>query len=281
MIKGVIVLAGVLLIAAGANGCSASRITRRKEYSLSTAIHSINLRGYNGEISWKAVEPGAVSRIVMEKEVRGSVSGAMESFLESIQIEDYSTDSEVTLQAVKPQRPWGVTGSAVRFTVYASPDQISKFQAQTSNGSIKVETEFQGSLNLTTSNGPIVLRSGRGSISLRTSNGRIELGEIYLTDSSSAQTSNGRIEGAVVLPRHGHYVFETSNGRIALEMPHDTAGKFDIKTSNGLVEFRLGEETITNQKHLHIRRGDEPTIGITTSNGNISIRGRNMKRVDD
>ena len=72
VIKGVIVLAGVLLIAAGANGCSASRITRRKEYSLSTAIHSINLRGYNGEISWKAVEPGAVSRIVMEK-VRGSV----------------------------------------------------------------------------------------------------------------------------------------------------------------------------------------------------------------
>ena len=113
--------------------------------------------------------------------MRGSVSGAMESFLESIQIEDYSTDSEITLQAVKPQRPWGVTGSAVRFTVYASPDQISKFQAQTSNGSIKVETEFQGSLNLTTSNGPIVLRSGRGSISLRTSNGRIELGEIYLT----------------------------------------------------------------------------------------------------
>ena len=43
----------------------------------------------------------------------------------------------------------------------------------------------------------------------------------------------------MVLPRHGHYVFETSNGRIALEMPHDTAGKFDIKTSNGLVEFRL------------------------------------------
>ncbi len=64
----------------------------------------------------------------------------------------------------------------------------------------------------------------------------------------------------MALPRHGHYVFETSNG---------------------LVEFRLGEDTITNQKHVHIRRGDEPAIGITTSNGNISIRGRDMKGVDD
>lgn len=280
MINGILVLASVLALVLITNGRSAPQITKREEYTLSTAIHSINVSGYNGEISWKAVEPGSAPRIVVEKEVRGSVSGAMERFLESIQVENYRTDSKIVLAAVKPQRPRGVRSSAVRFTVYAPSDQISDFRAETNNGSIRVEIEFQGSLNLITSNGQIALHSGKGSIALKTSNGRIDLGEICLTDSSSVRTSHGRIEGAVALPHHGDYTFETSNGRIDLQMPHDTAGTFNVKTSNGLVEFRLGKDNITSRNHVHIHRGYQPTIGVKASNGNVSIRERNMERMD-
>ncbi|HHT90984.1 MAG: DUF4097 family beta strand repeat-containing protein [Bacillota bacterium] len=271
MFRKTYLLAVMLLLLLTASGYSSARITSREEYSLSPGIHGLSLEGYNGEIRWIPVKKGEKARIEIEKEVRGSVSSAMEKFLENMKIEDYSTASEVVLQVTQPRLLWGVTGSSVRFTVYASPEQITEFRAKTSNGAIRIQAQFRGSLNLRTSNGAISLQSGEGVVELRTSNGRIELGHVSLTHSSSVRTSNGRIEGMVALPLAGDFLFETSNGSIDLQMPPDTVGTFSLRTSNGTVRFHLGSDRISARKSLSVQRGRQPTIAIETSNGSITV----------
>ncbi len=272
MLKQIVVLASVLLIVFSPYGLVGSRVTTKEEYPIGSQVRSISLSGFNGTITWEPVDSFDQAVIVAEKEVRGSLNAAIEKFLGGIKVEDHSTASNLVLRAIQPKRPLGVTSSQVRFTVYAPPEQIREFQGHTSNGSIKINSDFRGLLNLKTSNGSIVLRSGVGEVTLRTSNGNIDLGNIRLTESSSARTSNGRIEGTVSFPSYGSYSFENSNGRIDLRMPHDTVGTFDVSTSNGTVDFRLGRDVVTGQKKVFISRGSRPSIRIKTSNGNISVR---------
>lgn len=271
MSKQIVILLGVVLIIFSSHGTSGGRITNGEEYLISSRINSISLNGYNGPITWIPVESPKEAKVVVEKVVRGSISSALEKFSGGIRIEDHSSGSNLILMATRPNRLFGVTTSEVRFTVYASPKQIEEFHARTSNGIIKIEAEFNGLLDLKTSNGAISLRSGTGEIHLKTSNGNIDLGKLQLTNSSSIKTSNGQLSGIVSFPVAGNFSFENSNGRINLKMPYDTQGLFDISTSNGTVDFRLGRDVITKQRKVFITRGSRPSIRIKTSNGNIKI----------
>lgn len=272
MYKQIILIASALLLVFSAYGFVGSLVATREEYAIGPTTSSISLSSYNGTITWMPVNAYEQSVVVVEKEVRGSLNAAMEKFLDRIKVEDHSSGSSMVLRVMQPKRPFGVTSSEVRFTVYASPEQIREFQGHTSNGSIKIDADFYGLLNLKTSNGSIILRSGVGEITLRTSNGNIDLGTTRFTDSSSVRTSNGRIEGVVFFPLYGSYSFENSNGRIDLRMPHDTGGTFDVSTSNGTVDFRLGRDVITGQRTVFITRGNRPSIRVKASNGSISVR---------
>lgn len=265
-------LVGILVLAIGSSASAAGRISETQEFLIPHGVSSIDLTGYNGSITWVPVESGAQPRILAVKEVQGLFLGAMEEMLGNISVQDDSSGSEIVLEALQPRHLLGVT-SQVAFTVYASPEQIKRFKGRTSNGAIRVKVEYNGLLDLKTSNGAITLDYGSGMVSLRTSNGAIDLGQVRLTDSSSVLTSNGRIEGAPIFPLHGEYLFETSNGRIELKMPFDTPGTFDVSTSNGKVDFCLGPESVSGQKSVSIRRGQGPSIKVRTSNGYIGISG--------
>lgn len=271
MLKKIILLVCVLWIVFSPHGIVGNRVSTKEEYPIGPNVSTISLSGYNGTIKWLPIAEHAQAVVVVEKEVRGSLSAAIEKLLGGIKIEDHSSASDMILKANNPGRPLGVTTSEVRFIVYASPEQIREFQAQTSNGSITIDTDFQGLLHLKTSNGSIILRSGVGEVTLRTSNGSIDLGTTHFTDSSSVRTSNGRIEGTVSFPKSGSFTFENSNGRIDLRMPYDTQGAFDVSTSNGTVAFRLGRDVITGQRKVFISRGNRPSITIKTSNGSITV----------
>src|SRR5699024_3606267 len=121
-----------------------------------------NLSGYNGAIRWVPIDSSAKGRVVVEKIARGSLRIALDKFLGEIEVENLSSASQLVLKANKPRRIWGVSASEVRFTVYVSPEQIQEFQAQISNGAIKVDADFFGLLNLKTSNGSITLHSAAG-----------------------------------------------------------------------------------------------------------------------
>lgn len=249
-----------------------AKVSKREEFPIKEGFRAIELSGYNGSIRWVPLD-GDGARIVAEKEAQGFSSQVLSEFLEDLRFEDHSTDEQMVLRAVEPPRPFGVVSSQVRLIVYASPQQIVDFQAQTSNGSIKVQTPFNGRLRLTTSNGSVTLQSGTGNVDIRTSNGRIELGQLCLRESSSVRSSNGRIAGQVELPDRGNYLFESNNGAIDLRVPHDTPGLFEATTSNGRIEFNVGEDRILERNRVTIQRRQGPTVRLATSNGKITVMG--------
>lgn len=271
MYKQIIISAGLILLICSPHGFSGSRVTSTEEYPISPEVNSINLSGFNGTITWVPVDSTSQGKIIAEKIVRGSINVALDKFLNTIKVEDYSSGSNLVLKATRPKHILGVSTSEVRFTVYASPDQIREFRAQTSNGAMTIDADFYGLLDLKTSNGAITLRSGTGEVQLRTSNGSIDLGKVRFTESSSVRTSNGKIEGTVSFPNFGNFTFENSNGRIDLKMPYDTQGSFDLATSNGTVDFRLGSDVITKKRKVFVSRGNYPSIRLKTSNGSIRV----------
>ena len=242
----------------------------KEEYPISSEISAIDILGFNGSITWVEIS-GKGSRIVVEKQAQGFNVAALRDVLQNLVVEDHSANEKVVLKATQSERPFGVSSVQTRFIVYASPEQIREFKAQTSNGSIKIEVPFTGKLQLTSGNGAIRIESGAGEVNLRTSNGSIGFGQLKLENSSSMRTSNGSISGGLELPTHGEYLFSTSNGSVKLRLPHDAPGSFRVRTSNGRVKFSLGEDQITGKKDLLIQRGHSPAVNISSSNGSITV----------
>jgi len=248
------------------------KVTQVEQLPLDPEIRSISLTGYNGTIRWMPLELGVQPYVVVEKEVQGSSEEVIRPYLDSMSVEDRSTGSHAVFCAIQPPPPSGVRTSQIKFTLYASPDQIDVFQAQTSNGRIQIHTAFTSDLDLRTKNGRIQLSSGSGSVQLSASNGRIELGQIHLTNSSTVTTSNGRISGIVTFPPHGEFVFATSNCSVDLEIPEDTKGSFNLSTSNGRADLSLGHTIIKGQRNIVVSHESGPSIKINTSNGHISVK---------
>lgn len=266
------ILTAVVMLTLMLAGCEELLVvTRQEEYPLGAGVSVVDLTGYNGSIRWIPVGTTERARIEIVKEVRGTDEEAMNQFLDQINIEDNSSEYETVLRAVQPALKNGVRSSGVYYNVYIPPEQVTHFFAFTSNGQIEIQADFRGYVGLRTSNGPIILWSGKGEVDAKTSNGAITFNRLTLTGSSTFTTSNGRIDGTVELSPTGRFVFETSNGYIRLRMPTNTSGNFYLYTSNGRIVFNLGSDRIEEEHYLRVVRGSEPVIDIRTSNGSIEI----------
>ncbi|NLL43341.1 MAG: DUF4097 domain-containing protein [Firmicutes bacterium] len=248
-----------------------SKVSSQEEFSLGPKIESISIQGFNGAIAWLPLDGGA-PRIVAEKEVRGLSLGGLDQILADLQIECDISEGKIALRSINSPKALGINAK-VDFSVYVSPEQIKHFQAITSNGAVSVEVPTCGKLDLTTSNGRIMLQSGQGEINAKTSNGRIEFGLLALEGYSSLRTSNGRIAGQAKFATDGRYTIDTSNGSIELRIPHDSSGSFQARTSNGHVKFEVGDTQLNGRKQVVLEKGDNPSISLATSNGNITVLG--------
>lgn len=248
------------------------KISTREEFTVKAEIQAIDIQGFNGSVTWVPVDADG-PRIVAEKEVRGVTGRGLDEVMADLKIEDFSTPEKLVLRATAPETFSKMVGSQVTFMIYASPQQIKSFQARTSNGAISVEVDFEGRLELQTSNGRIEIQSASGTVHASTSNGRIEFGKLALSSSSSIRTLNGRIAGQAVFPEEGEFRFETHNGSIELRIPYETSGSFDARTNNGTVEYRVGEDQRLDRRQVLVQRDAGPTVWASTSNGRISILG--------
>lgn len=273
MYKPVIIMVSGLLLGLSSHGSAANCLISKEEYPIHSQINTIHLSGYNGSITWVAVDSPSEARVVVEKVARRFFNTALTGLLAGIKIEEHSSDTQFVLKAIKPQQSFGLNTTEVRFVVYALPEQIREFYAQTSNGPIKIEADFSGLLDLKTSNGSITLRSGTGEVTIKTSNGAIDLGSLKLTNSSTVRTSNGHISGSVAFPATGKFLFQNSNGNINLKMPLSTQATFTLATSNGTIDFQLGEKLVTKKRKVLIGGSQHLSTEIKTSNGNLIVRG--------
>lgn len=261
MFKRTLLVISILILSFCFSSGLISAAGARREFPLGRDVRTIHLTSSNGTITWKPVDGWQRAMVVVESVDLDSSN--------QLRIENDSTRYALIL------RTDGT--SPVHFTVYAPPEQISEFRVLTSNGSITIEADFKGMLNLETSNGSIILSSGSGQVHLKTSNGSINLGSTRLTNSSTIRTSNGTIFGIVAFPTWGSFTFENSNGRINLRMPPDTRGIFDLSTVNGTIDFSLGQDVVSGKNSLfvdqtRVNRSNGPNIVIKTSNGDIFVQ---------
>ena len=165
---------------------------------------------------------------------------------------------------------------------------IEKIQAESSNGSVKLENIRAQVIEGESSNGKISLERVNATASqLSTSNGSIKIRGGDLSD-ISAKTSNGsvKIEGMKDSnqPKKHRISAETSNGSVLLELPRNLGIKLYASTSNGSVNQDLedalqGEmsRTFIDAKNNQYEdtgnaSGSKADIKLSTSNGSVTVR---------
>ena len=124
---------------------------------------------------------------------------------------------------------------------------------------------------LTTSNGAIEVTDLSGPVKARTSNGAIKLTNV--TGQIEAKTSNGKIQASQVA---APFTLNTSNGGITIELKPDFSSEVDLRTSNGNINVTglQNARLISSGDHrMRLGLGDQMNESIAhTSNGKITLR---------
>jgi phage baseplate assembly protein gpV len=124
-------------------------------------------------------------------------------------------------------------GWSCRASFEVTVPAVVSVDGSTSNGSISV-TAIEGPISVTTSNGPITIDATPSTIFARTSNGPI-IGSGLSGENVEVSTSNGRIVLEFDQPPTSLRA-TTSNGAIEVTLPPDAPPySFDTSTSNGRV----------------------------------------------
>jgi hypothetical protein len=157
--------------------------------------------------------------------------------------------------------------------------QIS-LDLESSNGGIYLTDIKGGSMNIRTSNGPLVLDTVYATTIQGSSSNGVISGEIE-AESTVLTTSNGGIELTIPCNASGSYDLSTSNGHVALTVSSSSnvAYDLDLSTSNGEVTINLsGLEYTENERTSKIARTTEfedqaiqIEIQVRTSNGYVNI----------
>lgn len=123
--------------------------------------------------------------------------------------------------------------------IFAEDILASKLDLSTTNGKIILEDSNVDELSITTSNGPINIEDTTGSVAnVKSSNSKILMEDISFDEFKGA-TSNGRINGENL--DFADLKLHTSNGSILLEnLSTDRLKKASLKSSNGDLSIELG-----------------------------------------
>ena len=228
---------------------------------------ALAIRGRNGRIEVSA-EPG-LDHVVIEARITCAANSYAEaqSRLDATRISvERLDDGTLEIQPVFPQPRHGNEGAALTVRVPAA----NGVNVSTSNGRIVVEG-LSGPLKMRTSNGRVIVRDHTGPADIITSNGAVVVtGHV---GTLAVGTSNGSVEAAGVT---GPSRITTSNGSVKLQVGASFAGAVSFDTSNGsitvidhsgrITETRLGRSS----GRVVVGEGGEASI-VDTSNGSIKL----------
>lgn len=203
---------------------------------------------------------------------------------------DYETRCDGETVFVTARKKGGLTfrfnrvGASISIVAPVS----TEIDLTTSNGAIVVNG-IEGSGPVITSNGKIILEKVKGDHEVITSNGRIDIAE--MEGNATLNTSNGRIslqdvKGAFSAVTNngvisfngeltdGKHLFETTNGSVKIRLSGTPNFKLDARTSNGSIknELHLQDISSSDRKHLAGTVGDgQGELVVRTTNGSVSI----------
>jgi DUF4097 and DUF4098 domain-containing protein YvlB len=152
------------------------------------------------------------------------------------------------------------------------PARVTVDTVQTENGDVTV-SGVDGDLQATTSNGDIDVTNVDGIVDCETTNGDIDTGDT--TGLAGAVTTNGDID-VELFELDGDVTCESTNGAVTVRVGPDVAGGFELETSLGDASVETVEHTTTesgvDSLEGQLRDGDDPTLTLTSTNGDVTIR---------
>jgi hypothetical protein len=222
---------------------------------------TVKVTNVNGRITVSAWDQPRV-KVVATKKVEAD-SDDIAAALKELRVDLQPRDGGLVIDTHYPRENDGV-GSIFD---WLTGDRI---QAQ-----VTYELTVPRSMNVdvTNTNGAIVVSDVAGQHELDTTNGKIEVARC--AGSLDASTTNGGIKAELTKVNKGAPLrFETTNGRIEVELPSTLAVDVDASTTNGSIHSDLPVAT-TRVSRNSLRgtiNGGGTSLKLRTTNGGIAIR---------
>jgi DUF4097 and DUF4098 domain-containing protein YvlB len=221
---------------------------------------TVSLTNVNGRITISSWDQPRV-QVVARKEVKGDRDDARDA-LKDLRVEMQAREGGLVITTHSPKDHGGSS-----FFDWILGDHVD-YQ-------VRYDLTVPRNMNLEVSNtnGRILVTNVAGEHELDTTNGRIEVDGCSGT--LDASTTNGTISAELVRVTKGKPLrFETTNGGIELTLPAGLAADVDAGTTNGSIHSDLPVST-TSAKSNRLRgtvNGGGTPVRLRTTNGGIKIR---------
>jgi hypothetical protein len=215
-------------------------------------VHIVNT---NGKIDVEGID-GSTVEVRAERIARGSTDAAARELLPRIVIKESATPERVSLET---ERISGIMiGAAfeVRYHVRAPKN---------------------ATVNVTNTNGQVVLTGLAGKVSARTTNGGVK-GD-GLTGGVDARSTNGQVAIDLAAVGRDSVTLHTTNGGVTLTLPETAKADLSASVTNGGIsvgEFQNLEVGEKSRRRLEAKlNGGGTSIELQTTNGGVRLRPRN------
>lgn len=254
-----LLLTATLLVATTAGAAELSE-TIDRTFDVRAGANVV-LDNVNGRITVTSWDQPRV-RVIAKKEVDGD-RDQLKQALKELRVEIQPRDGGLVITTHYPKEEHGITS----IFDWLSGDHID------ANVRYDITVPRTMNVNVSNTNGGIVLSDVTGSHELDTTNGKIEVSRC--AGSLDASTTNGSIHAELLRVNKGQPLrFETTNGRIEVAVPANAAADIDAATTNGSISSDLPVAT-TRTSSNSLRgtiNGGGTSMRLRTTNGGITIR---------
>jgi DUF4097 and DUF4098 domain-containing protein YvlB len=249
--------------------------TEQKTLSVS-GPQKLNVENNYGFIK---IEAGAVDevQVTAEKTTWGGTEEEAQQALENIQVQVEQKGDEIRIW-VKPVVEvtafhLGPRGHWVHFTITVPPE--TSVNLSSSNGDLML-SGTQGAATLKTSFGEIEVSDLTGGLLATTSNGKITARNIDAGEAPvSLKTDFGDIEANTISA--GDVTLKSTNGKLTLEKV-ETSGALDVRSDFGGLELRsvnaLSLEAHTSNGKVQVKEAEfSGTVNVSSNFGDLTLEG--------
>lgn len=239
----------------------------------------VTIASTNGRIVVEAWDRSEV-RVQITREVRAGSDDQAQKLMRELKADVAVHPSEIRIVSVYPQQKkmkdlWDWIGRGVRSTnihYYLQVPRATSLDLSTSNGEVRIRS-VEGHVEASTTNGDVDVTSLRGSLEARTTNGQVRLTGI--DGPADAATTNGSVSAQLTsLPARGTMKLETTNGNVRLTLPRQIRATLQAQTTNGRVSVgypMTTQGTISSRNIRGTIGGGGVRIELQTTNGNIAV----------
>jgi hypothetical protein len=214
----------------------------------------IRIVNTNGRIDVEGVD-GSTVEIRAERIARGATDSAARELLPRIVIKEDVTPDRVRLETERMSGIMIGAGFEVRYHVRAPKSAV---------------------VNMTNTNGQIVLNALSGKVVAHTTNGGVK--GTNLTGGVEGETTNGSVSIDMASVGSERISLETTNGSVTLMLPEQAKATVSASVTNGGITIgSLDNFDVTEKSRRHLEgkmNGGGAEVELHTTNGGIRLRSR-------